>query len=118
MKTFLFLLCSIPFLLFAAPATEDTAEYFSDIDKSLTIRKLTLLPTFDNVNGVYAKSIDKRLTDIIKANHRWEYAKSHIAGSVVKPEELIGHPKKVRGFAKHFKAEAFFTADTRKDPEG
>ena len=118
MRKFLVLLLVLPHLALAKANKEDTAEYFSDVDKSLTIRKLTFLPTVDNVKGVYARSIDTKLSEIIKNNHRWEYIESHIAGSVVKPEELIGQAKKVRAFSKHFKADAFFTADTRKDPKG
>ena len=102
MKTFKIFL-SFSFLLLIHPAfakerKQDTTEYQSAFDDSVTFHKMTYLPSIDNVNGVYAKAVDVRMEELIKANHKWNYVQSHIAGSILKPEELVA--EKTRKF--HF----------------
>ncbi|MCB0377152.1 MAG: hypothetical protein KDD33_01540 [Bdellovibrionales bacterium] len=108
---------SLP-LAFAEDRKEDTTEYHNTLDDDLTFDKMTFIPTYDNVNGVYSRSVDKKLEELIKKNHHWNYIETHIAGSIVKPEELVLDSQKVMSFAKHLGADGFFTAETRKDPEG
>lgn len=101
----------------AKETIEDTTEYSSKYDESLTFKKMTFLPSVDNVNGVYAKAIDKRLEDLVANKRQWDFAQSHIVGSIVRPEELVGHPEKVRNLAKNLDADGFFIAELRKDPQ-
>lgn len=120
MLQFLFSLST--FILFSWPTfakvnIEDTTEYSSAFDKSLTIKRLTYLPTVDNVNGIYSKAVDKKIEELIIKNHQWDFVRAHIAGSVVRPEEIVTNPKKVRDLAKHLKSDGFLTAEVRKDPK-
>ncbi|MCJ8277123.1 MAG: hypothetical protein HRT44_03225, partial [Bdellovibrionales bacterium] len=103
--------------IYAEERKQDTTEYLSDYDKSLTFQKVTYLPSIDNLNNIYAKHIDVRVDEMIKNNPRWDYVQSHIAGSVVKPEDIVNDPKKVREFSKHLNADAFFISEVRKDPK-
>lgn len=102
---------------FAKQRKQDTTEYHSNYDDSLTFKNVTYLPTIDNLNGVYAKHIDVKIEELINKNHKWNYVQSHIAGTIIKPEEIVGKSKKVRDFSKHLKADAFFVSETRKDPK-
>jgi hypothetical protein len=102
---------------FSQDVIEDTTEYQSGFDKSLTLHKVTYLPTSDNVNGIYAKDVDKKLADLISSNHQWNFVPAHIAGSSVKPEEFVTNPKKVKEFSQHLNADGFLVADIRKDPD-
>lgn len=102
---------------FAKPAKEDTTEYQSRFDKSITFHKVTYLPSVDNVKGIFAKDLDKKLEELIINNHQWDFVKTNIAGSVVRPEEMIGNPENVKSITKHIKADGFFISELRKDPD-
>ena len=79
--------------IFAEEAIEDTAKYSNPFDESLNFYTMNFLPTWDNVNGIYAKAVDKRLQELIEKNHRWSAGPSIEKGGRLDPEELIGHPK-------------------------
>ncbi len=107
----------IPLLSLAQPQMEDTTEYISSYDESITLREVTFIPTVDNVNGVYAKAIDETLKALISKNHKWNYVEGGTKTSIANPEELIDSPKKVKSIAKSLGADGFFVAELRKDPE-
>lgn len=106
-----------PALSFSKETIEDTTEYNSPYDETLTFRKMSFLPSVDNVNGVYAKAIDKKLEELISNKHQWNYSQSHIVGSTVRPEELVGHADTVRNLTKSMEADGFLIAEVRKDPQ-
>ncbi len=101
----------------AQTPTENTTEYSSSYDESLTFRKMTFLPSIDNINGIYSKAVDEQLKKLIEANHRWDSVESHIAGSVVKPEDLVNDPAKVRSLSRSLNSDGFFITEIRKDPK-
>ncbi len=103
-------------LSFGQTPTENTTEYSSLYDQSLTLRKMTFIPSIDNISGIYSKAIDEQLKNLIEAHHRWDYVQSHIAGSSIKPEELVNDPSKVRNLSRSIKSDGFFIAEVRKDP--
>lgn len=100
-----------------AQTIEDTTEYNSRYDKSLTLKRMTYLPTVDNVSGIYAKSVDEKIESLIVNNHQWDYVTTHIAGSSVRPEELVSNPQKVRELASNLKSDGFLISEIRKDPK-
>ena len=103
---------------FAEETKIDTTEYQNEVDDDLTIRNISYLPAADNIRGIYAKDIDKRLKQHIETNHHWEYIPSKLKDSKTNPEDLVGKPNRVKSFAKKLNADAFFSAETRKDPKG
>ena len=103
--------------IYAKQRKQDTTEYHSRFDDSLTFKNVTYLPSIDNLNSIYAKHVDVKIEELIKKNHKWNFVQSHIAGSVIRPEEIVSNPKKVKEFSQHLKADAFFAAETRKDPK-
>lgn len=107
----------LPIWAWAQPQIEDTTEYKSSYDESITLKRVSLLPSVDNVNGVYAKAMDERLTELIKKFHRWDFVSDSVKKSDVNPEDLVSHPKSVKSFAKSLGADGFFVADLRKDPK-
>jgi len=117
-----FLLCLLVLICAHSASAEDsvinTTEYTSAVDDDLTIQTMSLLPSSDNLQGIYARPIDARLQDFITKNHRWEFIASDLISSKIKPETLVGAPKKVLAFSKNMKADAFLSAQARKDPSG
>ncbi len=121
MRALLNLTCFVFILINSTPSlaqqVEDTTEYISDYDQSLTFKKMSFLPTQDNVNGVYSKAVDEVLEKLIKKNHQWDYTPSPAANQVINPEDLIKNNELVKSFTKDLKADGFFVTDVRKDPK-
>ena len=64
---------------------EDTTEYVSNYDNSLTLNNVTYLPSVDNVNGVYSKAINEKLKELIEKNHKWNFVTNHTTSATIKP---------------------------------
>ncbi len=116
MRTLL-LLIFLPVIVWAQPQVEDTTEYLSTYDDSITLKKVTYVPSIDNVNGVYSKSINEKLEQLISKNHKWNFVKPISQSSQVNPEDLVGSPEKVKSFSKSLETDGFFIAELRKDPK-
>ncbi len=112
-----FLILLFPVLAWSQPQMEDTTEYVSNYDDSITLRKVTFVPSVDNVNGVYSKAINEKLEQLISKNHKWNYVKAPTKTSLLNPEDLIGARGKVKSFSKDLGSDAFFVAELRKDPK-
>jgi hypothetical protein len=48
--------------------------YLSDSDSLLTIHKLSVLPATDNVKGLFARYVEKKLETLVKQTHRFDFA--------------------------------------------
>ncbi len=72
-----------------APATEQTAQYISQVDDDLTIKRITILPVTDNLDGIYARPLENELTSHVKKNHQWDLVESNVTEtpSIVDLEE-------------------------------
>jgi hypothetical protein len=46
--------------------------YVNPLDKSLTIKRVAILPVHDNVSGIYARTVEAKLLDLVKASHRFD----------------------------------------------
>jgi hypothetical protein len=101
----------------AQPVMEDTTQYESSYDSSLTLKKMALIPSLDNVNGVYSKTMDEQLKMLIEKNHRWDFVDNQNKGVGTQPESLVGHPQSVMKLAEGLNADGFFAAELRKDPK-
>jgi hypothetical protein len=56
---------------FAASSNAGKNTYVSQADKLLTVHKLGVLPVTDNVNGLYSRYVENKLTGLIKSGHRF-----------------------------------------------
>ncbi len=99
-----------------AQEVENSTEYVSQYDESLTFKSMTFLPSKDNVNGIYAKSVDEILEKLIDKNHKWNLASAPTSGQSINPEDLIKNNSLVKSFSNSLKADGFFICDIRKDP--
>ncbi len=110
-------LCLAPNLSWSQPRVEDTTEYQSSYDDTLTFRQMTYLPSRDNVNGVYSKAINETLEELIRKNHKWNYTDNNAASANTPPEELVGNSSVVQSLSKSLNADGFFVSELRKDPK-
>ncbi|RYZ70802.1 MAG: hypothetical protein EOP05_12760, partial [Proteobacteria bacterium] len=55
----------------SAQTIEQSATYVSQMDADLTLRRVSVLPVSDNVDGIYARPIESQLISLVKEAHRW-----------------------------------------------
>lgn len=120
-------ICSLSlfFVFLSGPAwaqtqsvVEQSATYISDFDKSLTIRKIGVLPVTDNIDGIYARAMETRLVELTRASHRWDYVETKIAGGVLTPADLEANPSQVQKLAQGTGADALFAMRATRGPNG
>ncbi len=121
MKTLVFFLLSTLVLqqnFVHAQVTDNQAVYKSEIDRQLTIRKVTVLPFIDNVQGIYSRPLENHLIDLMKKSHRFDYIEANLAGPMLTPEDLESDPEAMRKMADSLEADAFFIGRVTKGPNG
>jgi hypothetical protein len=100
------------------PLQEQSASYVSQIDEDLTIRRVSVLPVIDNVDGIYARPIETQLIQLVRSAHRWDYVDSNLAGSLPSLIELEEQPSEVQRIARSIEADALIGAAASKGPNG
>lgn len=106
------------FFVFAHAQAQDKTVYRSEADTLATVRKISLLPVFDNMRGIYSRPIESYLQDSLKQNHHFEVVESNSAGAILAPEEIEESPNQAKEIAKSLEADAFISAKVVKGPAG
>lgn len=80
---FLFLLVSVSNTYAQTSSAKNKSpfpvKYTSLADQNILLRTITLAPVYDNLNGIYAKPIQKLLVELLQNDKAWGYA------------EIVGH---------------------------
>ena len=97
---------------------EQAANYISEVDDALTIRKVTVLPVTDNLDGIYARPIERNLIDLVKSYHQWDYVESNIASLANAVTELEEEPKLVQKVLSGVDVDIAIAATASKGPNG
>ncbi|WP_148285000.1 hypothetical protein [Pseudobdellovibrio exovorus] len=92
--------------------------YTSEADQKILIKTLVLAPVYDNVNGVYAKPIEKLLTDMLKSDKVWGYAKFPASQKNIFIEQFDSEPDRVLNVLNQAQAQGMLTAFITKGPKG
>lgn len=100
--------------LLATPQTP----YRSEPDELVTIRHLSLLPVFDNLQGIYSRPVESHLREILKSNHRFEYLEAATTGPIRTPEDLEDSKDLVKEISAGLKSDAFLATRVTKGPGG
>jgi hypothetical protein len=97
---------------------EQSATYVSQIDDDLTIRRIAILPTVDNVDGIYARPIEAQLTTLLKASHRWDFVEANVAGELPSALDMEENPATVQKLTRSLDADAFIVSSASRGPDG
>lgn len=89
----------------------------SAIDESLTVHSVLLLPTLDNVDGIFSRPFDIELRKQLETDNQWQLVTSAMTSTMVVPSELVNAPEKVKRIAENSKADALLVAEVRKNPK-
>ena len=101
-----------------AQTREQGATYVSQIDRDLTIRRVAVFPVSDNVDGIYSRPIEKQLTDLVRASHRWDFAEGAPSGQLPSVVEMEENPAEVLKATQSIDADAFIVTAVSKGPNG
>ncbi len=110
------MLVTVLFLIWTTPSFAEG--YHSEADELVTIRKITVLPIIDNVQGIYAHPLQTFITEEAQKTHRWDYVESNWLGPIVSPEDLVREPQKLEEMSKSIPADAFVICRVSRGPKG
>lgn len=102
----------------AQQTIEQAATYLSDLDKSLTLRRVGVLPVTDNIEGIYARPLEAKLIELVKSSHRWDYVETALVGQVLTPQDLESSPEQVKKLFEGSQADALFSVRATRGPNG
>lgn len=101
-----------------AQVYEQGGTFTSPVDQELTIRYLGVLPVKDNLEGIYARPLEEKLTELLKNHHRWNYRPLTMAGPMPDMLELEQKPETVIGLSAGSEADALVATQLSKGPRG
>ncbi len=102
---------------YAQPVDKATT-YINELDDNLTLRKLSVLPILDNVDGILARPFENEIVSIIQNNHQWNYVDAKTVGPMASPMDLEANSNQVTTLAKSAGADALIAGRVSKGPEG
>lgn len=120
----------IPFSLFFLMAFSASAQvstknsspfpvkYTSLIDQKIILKTITLAPVYDNVNGIYAKPIQKLLVDLLQMDKVWGYSEFPNMDKPIFIEKFDSQPNDVIEVLAKTKSQGLLTAFITKGPRG
>ena len=99
-------------------ALDNSRPLVSAEDDLITIRKISVLPATDNLQGIYSRPIENYLIEELKKDHHWNYVPANTVGPLVSPLELENDSQKVRQVSQGLNADAFLITKVTKGPKG
>ncbi len=98
--------------------SEQSASYFSQVDQDITIRKISVLPIIDNIDGIYSRPLENHLINLVKTNHHFDFVELNSVGNVLSAAELEEHPETVSRVAEGLGVDGLWAASINKGPAG
>lgn len=125
-RRFIFVVFSFVFLISVSVLAQTSAKnktpfpvkYTSKADQNILLRTITLAPVYDNLNGIYAKPIEKLLVDLLQTDKAWGYAEivGHDQNKFIENYDL--YPVDVLEVLSKTNAQGLLTAFITKGPRG
>ncbi len=91
--------------------------YVSTVDQDLAIKSIILVPTTDNVDGIYARPIQEELKRLLNEDKQWSLA-SYPKDFKTRSEFLDENPNEVQKLLKAGNSEAALTSKILRGPKG
>jgi hypothetical protein len=92
--------------------------FLSEIDNQLTLNTITVGPAADNVGGVYKKSAEEKLRQLISADHIWSFAENSETLRIYTIGELFEDAQKSKDLLARTNADGFLVVNIVKGNEG
>ncbi len=101
-----------------AQTDAQSSTYVSQADNDITIRKVSVFPVRDNLDGIYARPIEAHLIQLVKNYHQWDLSEAALSDTFATVGELEENPVQVTKLGAKIEAEAFLVASASKSPSG
>ncbi|MEC9283258.1 MAG: hypothetical protein VX642_11125, partial [Bdellovibrionota bacterium] len=109
----------LSFLLFSINSySQVSGEFKSKIDSYLSIDKIMVLPSIDNIDGIYARPIDRYISERVEKNHHFELHEKNFVGSVLSPIELESNTAEAARIGQRAKVDAMIAMSISKNKSG
>lgn len=95
-----------------------TGSYTSEMEELVSIDKVMVMPTIDNIDGIYARPLDRYLKERIEANHKLSLSEKELAGSLLSPIELERNPKEVMRIGRRANVDGILATSISKNRSG
>lgn len=97
-------------------------KYISTSDQLLTLKTVSIAPAFDNVGGIYKKTAEDTLKELIKNDTFWSYQNFSFSTAEEEKNYRIDlveeNPKYVLSLLQNIKADALFSLSVMKSAQG
>lgn len=101
--------CVISISLTSWAQTNAQNSYVSAADQDLAIKSIVLVPTTDNVSGIYARPVEEQLRQLLNDDKQWSLA-NYPQDLKIKPELLDEKPEDVQKILQAAGSEAALTS--------
>lgn len=101
-----------------AQLKQQTSVYKSGVDNLLTVKKIAVLPSTDNVGGIYSRPIEATIRNLINKKHQYDLVSDENVGTVITPTELEADPSLAKKLVRGLNADAAIVSQTVKGPNG
>ncbi len=117
MKVLSFVLVGSIFSYSASTQAIDRNTYISNTDKSLTVHRVGILPTSDNVNGLYSRYVENKIEEKIKKSHRFDLRPVKDADNRLTLEDFEENSALVKKIGGSNKVEGLISARVNKNQD-
>jgi len=108
---------AILLLVFSTSTYGQSKKFVSDVDQSLTLNTLNLLPLVDNVGGIYAKPGTTTVLETLESLHRWQVAPVPLE-LAQRPEYFEAAPGNVQALLRKLNSQGLLAGRIVKGPKG
>ena len=77
-----------------------------------------VLPSIDNIDGIYARPIDRYISERIEKNHHFQLKEKNFVGSVLSPIELESNSAEAKRIGQRAKVDAMIAMSISKNKSG
>ncbi len=96
---------------------EQTAQYISQVDDDITIKRVAILPLTDNLDGIYARPLEAELISLVKKNHQWDLVETNLS-EIPSVLDLEENSKNLAKVSSNIQADAIIACRISKGPGG
>ncbi len=91
--------------------------YLSETDKNLTVRTVAILPSSDNVNGLYSRYAESKVAALVSEGHRFALTEVKEADPRLTVDDYEKQPEVIRTLSQKNNVDAFIVTKIVKNPK-
>lgn len=93
-------------------------KFVSQLDRSLSVKKIGVLPSSDNVKGIYARAIEAKIIELLQATTRFEYVDLKGVDPSMTLKDYEQRPKTIQELKTKYSVDAVLASRATKIGDG